>query len=199
MLRIKKLPEFNKRELLTNYTNCIYKNSTKQNLAKIPILNYCNNASNLSLKKSKRQPTVFLNMNSSQNVEKLMSIEIKPVFNQIQNHCCNQSELKTNFNLTCIGIKNKAEVYRTGENAILKQQFCQDDGFQQNESRNVVINLKCGHGVSLNIYGCIPEVEGTNQRFATELPNYDELCGPKCYETRKQYPLYDYQQKCYFH
>ena len=132
-------------------------------------------------------------MNSSKNVEKLMSINTKPVFNQVPNHCSNQRKRKINSNSMCMGTKNIATAYRTGE----KQQLYIYDGFQQNESKNVVINLNCRHDVTLNIYGCKHESEETtNQEFATEWPNYEVLCGSG---VRKQHQSYNYQQKCYFY
>ena len=196
LLRIKKLSTFNKRELLTNNKNCIYNNSAQQELVTYPILKYSSIESNLSVNQLKRQPIVSLNINNvkSENVEKLISVYIKPVTNQILNHCCSQNKRKTNFKSMC---KNNAEVYRTGDNDILQQQQYQEDGFQQNESKNVVINLNCRHDVTLNIYGCKHESEETtNQEFATEWPNYEVLCGSG---VRKQHQSYNYQQKCYFY
>ena len=125
-----------------------------------------------------------------------MSINTKPVFNQVPNHCSNQRKRKINSNSMCMGTKDKVAAYRTGE----KQQLYIYDGFQQNESKNVVINLNCGHDVALNIYGCKHESDRTiNQGFATDLPKYDVLCGPKCYEIGKQHLSFDYQEKCYFY
>ena len=137
-----------------------------------------------------------LNINSSKNVEKLISVDNKPVFNQVPNRCSNQRKRKINSHSMCMGAKDKTAAYKTGE----KQQLYIEDGFRQNESRNVIINLNCGHDVTLNTYGCKHESYGTtNTGFATDLPKYDVLCGPKCYEIGRQYPSFDYQEKCYFY
>ena len=137
-----------------------------------------------------------LNMNSSKNVEKLMSINTKPVFNQVPNRCSNQRKRKINSHSMCMGAKDKTAAYKTGE----KQQLYIEDGFRQNESRNVVINLNCGHDVTLNFHGIKHESDGTiNQEFAAHLPNYDELCGSNWDGIGKQCPSFDYQEKCYFY
>ena len=202
LLRVKKLDSSKNKEFLANDENCIHKNFVQQHLVTKPTFAHINNgASNVSVKHSKRQPMASFNMDSSLNVEKPMSVENNPVFNQSPNRCCNQSRLKNNLNSMSTG--RKMLVCRNEEDDILKRQLYQEDGFQQRKCRNVMINLHCGHenlDVTLNIYGCEHESEGTTDKgFATEWRNYEVLCGSKCYENGKQPPSCFYQNKCYFH